>query len=65
MTNFVSQRRATMLGARLYGLISGPRLARLAGCTEVQVRSAIGGLRYHDDTIVNVGPRSFALRGKA
>ena len=28
-------------------------------------RSLIGGLRYHDYTIVNVGPQSFALRGKA
>ncbi len=65
MTNFVSQRRASVLGARLHGPISVPRLARLAGCTDLQVRAAIGGLRYHDDTIVNVGPRSFALRGKA
>jgi len=65
MTNIVSQRRATVLGAFLHGPISVPRLARLAGCTEVQVRPAIGGLRYHDYTIVNVGPRSFALRGKA
>lgn len=65
MTNIVSQRRATVLGALLHGPISVPRLARLFGCTEVQVRAAIGGLRYHDYTIVNAGPRSFALRGKA
>ena len=65
MTNIVSQRRATVLGAFLQGPISVPRLARLAGCTEMQARAAIGGLRYHDYTIVIVGPRSFALRGKA
>ncbi len=65
MTNIVSQRRATVLGAFLQGPISVPRLARLAGCTEVPVRAAIGGLRYYDYTIVNVGPWSFALRGKA
>ena len=65
MTNIVSQRRATVLGAFLHGPISVPRLARLAGCTEVPVRAAICGLRYHDYTIVNVGPWSFTLRGKA
>ncbi len=65
MTNIVSRRRATVHGAFLHGPISVPRRARLAGCTEMQVRAAIGGLRYHDYTNVNVGPRSFALRGKA
>ncbi len=65
MTNIVSQRRATVLGAFLQGPISAPRLARLAGCTEMQARAAIDWLRFHDYTIVNVGPRSFALRGKA
>jgi len=47
------------------GPISAPRLARLAGCTEMQVRAAIGGHRNHGYTIVIVGPWSFALRGKA
>ncbi len=65
MTNIVSRRRATVLGAFLHGPISVPRLARLAGCAEMQVRAAISGLRYHDYAIVNVGPRSFVLRGKA
>ncbi len=65
MTNIVSRRRATVLGAFLHGPISVPRHVRLTGCTEMQVRAAIGGLRYHDYTIVIVGPRSFALRGKA
>ncbi len=65
MTNIVSQCRATVLGAFLHGPILVPRLARLAGCTEMQVRAAIGGPRNHDYTIVIVGPWSFALRGKA
>ncbi len=65
MTNIVSQRRATVLGALFLGQILVPRLARLVGYTDLQMRAAIGGLRYHDYTNVNVGPRSFTLRGKA